>query len=85
MEISSRWDADSSTFKKFERLEVLKALKNLNLKKAIGYDKLPSRVLKIVADELATSPTAIFNQCIEQKTWPKAWKMGEWLPVFKKR
>ena len=45
---------------------------------------LPSRVLKMTAELLATPLTTIFNQAIEENRWPSAWKRGEWIPIYKK-
>ena len=36
------------------------------------------------AKELATPLTTIYNSCIRNGEWPREWKTGEWMPVFKK-
>ncbi|KAK3736135.1 hypothetical protein QZH41_004642 [Actinostola sp. cb2023] len=81
---SQRNSANSFDFRDVERGEVLRALEAINPHKATGHDNLPPSVLKLVADEIATSLTSIFNQVIHDNTWPKHWKMGEWIPVHKK-
>ena len=45
---------------------------------------LPPRVLKMAAEQLATTLTTIFNQAIEENRWPSSWKRGEWIPIYKK-
>lgn len=82
--ISSRWAPNTFTFKTLKKNDILQDLKMLNPNKSAGYEQLLPRVLKMAADELATPLTTIFNQAIEEKVRPKAWKMGEWIPVFKK-
>jgi hypothetical protein len=82
--IKTRFVQDSFEFEKMERKEVFQALKDINPYKATGYDNLPPRVLKLAADELATSLTKIFNQVIQTKEWPTDWKKGEWSPIYKK-
>ena len=41
-------------------------------------------MLKLVADEIAEPLTVIFNQVIQEREWPKQWKRGEWVQVYKK-
>ena len=82
--IRSRWNSNSFTLRKITKEETLLSLKNLNTNKAIGFHMILSHALKIAAQELAGPLTAIFNQCITEKTWPNIWKKGEWIPVFKK-
>ena len=65
--------------------EVEQALENINPKKSSGWDTgLPPKLLKNVANGTAASLTNLYNNCKEQSTWPSAWKMSEWTPVFKK-
>ena len=72
-------------FKLFTVAEVEQALEKINPKKSSGWDTgLPPKLLKNVAKGTAASLTSLYNNCIDQSTWPSAWKMGEWTPVFKK-
>jgi hypothetical protein len=64
--------------------EATKELTNLDIKKTSGWDMLPSKVLKLSSETLAPSITELYNNCIEQSTWPTKWKKGEWIPVFKR-
>ena len=65
--------------------EVEQTLEEINPKKSSGWDTgLPPKLLKNVAKGTAVLLTSLYNNCIEQGTWPSAWKMGEWTPVFKK-
>ncbi|CAB4038116.1 Hypothetical predicted protein, partial [Paramuricea clavata] len=82
--IRARYEPDSFSFIEIKREEVLKALKELNPRKATGHDEIPSKVLKLVAEEIATPLTDIFNQVIKYCEWPQEWKMGEWIPAYKK-
>ena len=59
-------------------------LKNLNEKKACGWDLIPNKVLKLATKTLAPSICKLYNSCIDQSNWPKKWKRGEWIPVFKR-
>ena len=62
---------------------VLTLLRKINANKAIGLDKIPSKVLKIDGDTLAPSLTAIFNQSLSTRIFPHYWKMARVFPVFK--
>ena len=63
---------------------VEKELRNLNTNKAPGWDAISPRILKLSAEALAPSLIQIFNTCIHSGQWPATWKMGQWLPVFKR-
>ena len=69
--IHKRNPAKSFHFRKVDRGEVLRALKAINPHKATGHDNLPPSALKLVAQERATSLTSIFNQVIQDNTWPQ--------------
>lgn len=72
-------------FKFFTAAEVEQALEKINPKKSSGWDTgLPPKLLKNAAKGTAASLTSPYNNCIEQSTWPCAWKMGVWTPVFKR-
>ena len=45
---------------------------------------IPSKALKIGANELSAPRTTLFNSCIFKKAWPSKWKCGHWAPVYKK-
>ena len=64
--------------------EVTKALKDLNVRKGMGHDRLPNLILRLGCEELAPSLTTLYNNCIVSCYWPSQWKMGEWIPVYKK-
>ena len=72
---------------RFERLhseEVTNSLKELNVRKGMGQDKIPNSILRLGSEELAPSLTSIYNNCIDACCWPREWKKGEWTPVNKK-
>ena len=57
----------------------------MNTKKPPGWDSvIPPIVFKEISHAISLSLQSIFNQCIEDCSWPTKWKMGEWTPVFKK-
>ena len=64
----------------FERLhceEITKALKELNVRKGMGHDRVPNSILRLGSEELAPSLTTIYNNCIDACYWPSEWKKGE--------
>ena len=75
-----------STFnsRSISREEVWDALRGINPHKATGFDGLSPRMLNLVAGEIAEPLTVVFNQVIQEREWPKEWKRGEWVPVYKK-
>lgn len=58
---------DSFCFRPVTCDEVKDAIDKLNSSKAVGYDGIQPRVLKLVADELAPSLTTISNSSIHQE------------------
>ena len=61
-----------------------RALKSLKIDKSPGPDGLHPRVLKEVATEIAKPLTILFNTTIRTGKIPKAWKVAEVRPLFKK-
>jgi hypothetical protein len=63
--------------------EVEKALLEINLKKATGWDGIQPKLLKLAAPGISKSLTNLYNCCIFTGEWPTEWKKGEWTPVYK--
>ena len=64
--------------------QMVKALQSLKVDKSPGPDGLHPRVLKEVANEIAHPLTVLFNSSISHGKIPKAWKIAEVKPIFKK-
>lgn len=64
--------------------EVADTLTSINPRKAVGFDNLHPKILKLCAKEVAPSLTKIFNTSIKENVWPENWKLGEWIPIYKK-
>ena len=58
-------------------------LKELKPRKATGIGSIPSRLLKDVANALATPLSPIFNLSIQQNVVPAEWKKAEVTPLHK--
>ena len=63
---------------------VRKLLRNLNPRKASGPDKIPCRLLKELANELAPALTHLFNQSLRTGEVPSIWKHALVQPIYKK-
>ena len=63
--ISTRIDASPINFNEIAKEDVLKALNTMNPHKATGHGKLPPKLLKLVADEIALSLTHMLNKVIK--------------------
>ena len=64
---------------------VNKKLSEMKVNKACGYDLIPARFLKHVADVLSPSLTSIINICIDKSIFPDCCKYAEVSPVYKKK
>ena len=62
---------------------VIETLKAANSNKATGPDNIPVRVLRIAAEILSPSLTAIFNRSLSMGIYPDDWKIARVLPIFK--
>lgn len=65
-------------------IEVKELLDKLNVSKANGPSLFSPKLLKLASPGIAPSMTKLFNTSVYLRSWPKAWKSGEWVPVYKK-
>ena len=63
---------------------VIKLLQNLKPYKASGPDKIPTRLLKECAKEIAPSLVLLFQASLKQSIVPTEWKHAFMTPIFKK-
>ena len=66
------------------RDDVLKELNKLKAHKSPGPDEVYARVLKEYKAELSCPLTSLFNNSIKSGLVPKAWKLADVVPIFKK-
>ena len=67
----------------FDKNDILKIIRNLNVNKAHGHDDISIRMLKI-CDSVVTEPLSIlFKNCINCGIFPNVWKMSI-IPTYKK-
>ena len=62
---------------------VYNLLTKIDEKKSVGLDNIPNRLLKIAADVVAPSLTAIFTGSINTEIFPQEWKESRVSPVYK--
>ena len=72
------------TFQKVDLGQVESVIKGLNPKKATGYDKIPTKLVKAALPFLGPHVTALVNQCIETSSFPQPAKYADVNPIFKK-
>ena len=85
--INAQNDIENSRTFKFHKVTpdaVKKSIHKLKTGKASGYDKLPSRILKIGSEILSEFLTVIMNRCIADAKFPEHCKHAEVSPIFKK-
>ena len=62
----------------------LSLLSKIDEKKATGLDRIPSKLLKAAANNVAPSLTSIFSRSILTGIYPNDWKAAKVTPLFKK-
>ena len=70
-------------FKEVHESQIYKDLRNLNRKKATGFDNFPPGLLKDAASVIANPLTFIINLSLRSGTVPADWKEAKVLPLFK--
>ncbi len=70
-------------FAQISQINVATSLRQLEVSKATGMDNMPAKILKMSADIIAPSLTAIFNLSLNSCTYVNAWKMARITPIFK--
>ena len=63
---------------------VYKLLSSVNITKACGCDGISNKVIKLCAEELCNSFTNLINTSLRLGQYPSAWKLANFLPLFKK-
>ena len=63
--------------------EIYNILKNLNVSKAVGPDKVSNRILKECAISLSEPLARLFNLSLAQGVFPSCWKIANVIPIFK--
>ncbi len=62
--------------------KVMKKLKSLNVKKAVGCDGIPAKLIKIAASSLVTSLTNLINKSISTYVFPDDLKLADIKPAY---
>ncbi len=62
---------------------VYKLLSEIDEKKAVGFDNMPNKLLKMAAQVVAPSLTGIFSASIRTGIFPNEWKASRVTPIFK--
>ena len=57
--------------------DVAKTLRDIDAKKATGWDAIPSKTFKIGSSKRAVSLCGLYNRCMVNSCWPKDWKRDE--------
>ena len=70
-------------FSPIDSHEVHKQMKEINVKKAIGYDNVSPYFLKAAANELATPVGSLINLIINSGIYPETYKRNVVVPVYK--
>ena len=64
--------------------QVLKILNSLDVNKSTGPDKMPTKLIKMIAILIVTPLTSLYNKSLKSGIFPKQWKEAQVTPIFKK-
>ena len=76
-------DLNSFDFQQIKSPEVKKLLKEIDIKKAVGVDTIPPKLIKIGADIIAESLTQAITCCLRQGIFPENAKVASVVPLDK--
>ena len=76
-------DLNSFDFQQIKAPEVKKLLKEIDIKKAVGVDTIPPKLIKISADIIAEPLTQAINCCLRQGIFPENAKVASIVPLDK--
>ena len=76
-------DFSSFDFQQVKPPEVKRLLKEIDIKKAVGVDTIPPKLIKIGADIIAEPLTKAINCCLRQGIFPDNAKIASVVPVDK--
>ena len=85
-EIAQRHDNVSNSFH-FHHVtpdEIRLKLKQINVRKATGFDNIPGKLLRLGYRELCYPLANLINVCISRNRFPEVMKCAEMSPIFKK-
>ena len=69
----------------FEKEDILKIIKNLNIDKAHGHDNISVQILKICDSCVLVEPLSLkYKNCINYLVFPDIWKRSHIIPLYKK-
>ena len=73
------------SFRPVNPLEVSKIISNLNIKKATGVDNISAKILKSCAPSISHTVSSLINKTFETSNFPHSLKVGQVLPLHKKK
>ena len=85
MTISNCFDENNTfSFKEIGKTEVIKKIKNLDIKKGWLFGDIPTKIIKEFDYLFATFITENFNLCLNKAEFPEIFKIAEVTPIYKK-
>ena len=65
--------------------EIVMILNNLKTKTAVGYDEIPTKILKDLKEEISTSISMLINKSLSTSIFPEALKHAIIRPIYKNK
>ena len=64
-------------------MDILKALKNLDINKVYGHESLSVRIIKL-SGLICKALELIFRECLKERRFSSSWKKSNIVPIYKK-
>jgi len=77
-------DVEFDEFVALRTRYTLKILKGLDESKATGPDRIPSSILKRIANEIAGPFTVLCRRLLREACWPRIWRLHLICPLYKR-
>ena len=70
---------------KFNKDDILKIFRNLNVNKAHGHDNISIWMLKICYSVVTELLSVLLKNCVDCEIFPDIWKMSHIIPTYKEK
>ena len=77
-------EIDSFFIKPIDKIEIKNIILSLNLLKAVGPNRIPTKILKLLRNDILNQLSELFHHSFSHGVFPSILKSSKVIPIFKK-